>query len=173
MGGVILTDPSAQLSHSSHRRPEIIFHPRRDVHTEFRAMPNLCPRVGRTNEALGRNAPHIQAIPSHEMTFDKRNLCAHAGRNHSGDQPCGACADHDDVVASVGRRIDPIGWVHVSNQLPVVLVIRQNQTFDIGIHRIQCSPLVSRHGRRLFHLWASIFVRNRRSVQACLPANFL
>ena len=80
--------------------------------------------MSRTNDGLRRDATDVEAIATHQLSFDQGDLRAHTGgaggRNESG----GASAEHNQIVSPAGGGVLPLRRVDVLHQQSVVLVVR-------------------------------------------------
>ncbi len=93
--------------------------------TEALGAPrNLLPGTCGTEDSLGGDAPHVEAVPAQQFPLNQRYLCPKRGADRGGDEPPRAAPDHHQVVVAFGLRVSP-GWrVHVFQQ-PLVVAIQR------------------------------------------------
>ena len=92
------------------------------------ALPDSVAHLGqgvcRAQQRLRGDAADVQAVASHQMPFDERDLRAQPSRHRGRDQPGRASADHDKVIPTSRRWIGPTDRMYVSDQRLVVDVAR-------------------------------------------------
>ena len=127
LGRVVATEVGAEAAHPLHGRGEIGFRGHRRVPGESRRVAEIGVEPRRAQERLGRYAAEVQAIAAEEVPFHQRHLGAEGGGAGRGDQPGGAGAEDDEVVAGGGLRVLPARRPRVGQQLGVVGVVRQQR----------------------------------------------
>ena len=121
-----MCDARPEAAHPLHDGSKI--HRARGIaHAEGRSVGRIVGRARRADERLGRHAPVVEAVSAHQIAFYQRNLGAQPGRPDGGDQTRGTGADHDQIVATAGGRVDPLGRVDAGHQLLVVRVPRRDR----------------------------------------------
>src|SRR3990167_2211652 len=105
------------------------------MEAELSRLPYIGPGASRPDHPFRRHATDVQAITSHEMPLDQRDLGPQTRCDHGSNQPGRAGADHDDVVAAHRLGIDPIRRMDIGHERLIVLVVRQDEMLSVQIHR--------------------------------------
>ncbi len=123
LGGIDVADSRAKLAHAGHRRTEVPRDAAGEGQAELGRVPRRRPDPRRPDESLRGDAADIEAVATHQVPLDQRHLGADSRGYRGGHETGRTGADHDEVVASVGRGIVPLGRMDVGGELPVELVV--------------------------------------------------
>ena len=93
------------------------------MNTKFIGVTYGCCDTSGPDDAFGGNASNVQAVTTHQFSFDQCNAGAQSGRTGGGYQASGSASDHDEVIGLVGGGVGPLGWMDVGFQFLVVLVV--------------------------------------------------
>ena len=80
--------------------------------------------------------PYVEAVAAQQMALDQRHPRAQPGGAGGADQSGGAGADHHQVISLGRSRVDPRGWVHAVDQLPVVAVERLEESRELRVQGV-------------------------------------
>ncbi|GMU92864.1 MAG: hypothetical protein AMXMBFR4_19220 [Candidatus Hydrogenedentota bacterium] len=83
--GIVVAKPCAKAPHTFHNRTKIDPGLSGHVDAESCGITDIGRGVCTSDQRLAGNASHIQAVPPHKTTFDKRHLGAQTRRAGSGD----------------------------------------------------------------------------------------
>ncbi len=125
-----MTDSGSELTHPSHDSAKILSDPIRNVQPKLTRPTDPGPGPGSPDETLGRDASHVQAIPTQEMPFNQGDLRSETRGDGSGNQARGSGADDHDVVSTGRFGVDPVRRMHVIDQLSIEFIHGKN--FDRG-----------------------------------------
>ncbi len=129
-------DGRPQAPHAGHHRREVHVAMSGEANAESIRGKHIRSRAGGTDEALGGNAPGIEAVTTKEMLFYESHFRSQPGGPGGSHEAGGACADHHQIITAHRLRILPIGWMHVVEQQGVVLIVRHNFRKHLPVHRL-------------------------------------
>ena len=95
MDGIGLTDPCPQLPHPLHGYTEVVLGSVWNAQSIFLGVAQFGPDARGADDGFGRHASDIQAVATHEMLFDQRDLGADGRSDHGGHQTGRAGSHHD------------------------------------------------------------------------------
>jgi hypothetical protein len=128
--GVIAADARPQGAHPFHHGREVRGTPIPGADAVAGGVPDVVRGPGRTDEALGRHAPDVQAVAPEKVPLHERHLGAQARRAGRRHEPRGPRADDHQVVVRRGLGIHPVGGMDVGNQLHIVDVLGEHPSLD-------------------------------------------
>ena len=132
LGGVDMADRRAQPAHPFHGDAEVLFDAAGEGESEGGAVAGGGPDAGSADHPLRRDTPDVEAVASHQVAFDQRDLRPEARRHRCADQSRGAGAHHHEVVAAVRGGVPPVGGMNVGGEQAVEGVVRRQQRGGCG-----------------------------------------
>ena len=89
---------------------------------------DVCPCRGRSDHRLGWDAAGNQTVSSHQVALDERDAGPESCRPGRDDQSRRPCSDHDQIVPTVGFRVDPVRGMNLLEELIVEVVLRFDES---------------------------------------------
>ena len=131
-GRVVVAEVGAEVPHALHDSGEVHVRGHRCAPGESRGVVEVGVEPRGAQERLGGDAAKVEAIAAQEVLLHQRHLGAEGGGAGRGDQPGGAGAEDDEVVAGGGLRVRPVRRPHVRQQLGVGGIVREQRGARLG-----------------------------------------
>jgi hypothetical protein len=116
---VVRADAGTQLAHARHHGRKIDRDARGHAHAERTRPPDVGRGARSPEEGLRRHAADVQAVAAEQVALDERHPGAQARGARGRHEARRAAADHDEIVAALGRRVGPVRWVRVFEPLAI------------------------------------------------------